>query len=83
MPLELWSVFDACWAKILVKLQRLFTHGAGVYEWESRAAADSFYNDAWRERLRTIYGAVPQIEFFDLHAVVDNDAGTARIDAAS
>jgi hypothetical protein len=59
------------------------THGAGVYEWESRAAADAFYNDAWRVRLRTVYGAVPQIEFFDLHAVVDNDAGTARIDAAA
>jgi hypothetical protein len=56
------------------------THGAGVYEWETRAAADAFYNDAWRERLRTVYGAVPQIEFFDLHAVVDNDARTSRID---
>ena len=57
------------------------THGGGIYEWESRAAADAFYNDAWRERLRTVYGAVPQIEFFDVHAVVDNDAHTARIDA--
>jgi len=26
------------------------THGGGIYEWESRAAADAFYNDAWRER---------------------------------
>jgi hypothetical protein len=25
MSLEPWSVFDACWARILVKLQRLFT----------------------------------------------------------
>lgn len=57
------------------------THGSGIYEWESRAAADAFYNDAWRERLRTVYGAVPEIEFFDVHAVVDNDAHTMRIDA--
>jgi hypothetical protein len=56
-------------------------HGSGIYEWESRAAADAFYNDAWRERLRTVYGAVPEIEFFDVHAVVDNDAHTMRIDA--
>jgi toxin HigB-1 len=26
MPLEPWSVFDACWARIVVKLQRRFTH---------------------------------------------------------
>ena len=57
------------------------THGGGIYEWESRAAADAFYNDAWRERLRTVYGATPEIQFFDVHAVVDNDAHTMRIDA--
>jgi len=57
------------------------THGGGIYEWESRAEADAFYNDSWRERLRTDYGAVPQIEFFDVHAVVDNDAHTMHIDA--
>jgi hypothetical protein len=55
--------------------------GGGVYEWESRAAARAFYNEQWRERLRTVYGALPQVEYFDVHAVVDNDAGTARIDA--
>jgi DNA replication protein DnaC len=26
MSLEPWSVFDACWAKIVVELQRLFTN---------------------------------------------------------
>jgi hypothetical protein len=57
------------------------THGGGIYEWESRAAADAFYNDAWRERLRTVYGATPEIQFFDVHAVVDNDAHTMLIEA--
>jgi hypothetical protein len=56
-------------------------HGGGIYEWDSREAAQAFYNDAWRARLRTVYGAVPEIEFLDIHAVVDNEAGTARIDA--
>ncbi len=57
------------------------THGGGVYEWDSRERAEAFYNEQWRERLRTVYGALPQVEYFDVHAVVDNDADTARIDA--
>ncbi len=57
------------------------THGGGVYEWVSRERAQAFYDDAWRERLRTVYGATPEVQFFDVHAVVDNDAHTARIDA--
>jgi hypothetical protein len=56
-------------------------HGGGIYEWESRAAADAFYNPTWYERLHTVYGAKPELQFFDLHAVVDNDTHTARIDA--
>ena len=56
------------------------SHGAGIYEWESRSAADAFYDAAWHERLRTVYGAVPQIEFFEVDAVVDNDSHTMRID---
>lgn len=55
--------------------------GGGVYEWESRAAAQAFYNEQWRERLRTVYGVLPQVEYFDVHAVIDNETGTARIDA--
>ncbi len=46
-----------------------------------RERAQAFYNDTWRERLRTVYGATPEIQFFDVHAVVDNDAHTMRIDA--
>ncbi len=56
-------------------------HGGGVYEWESRAAAQAFYDEAWFERLLTVYGARPELQFFDLHALVDNDAHTTRIDA--
>ena len=56
-------------------------HGGGVYEWESREAADAFYDEAWFERLLTVYGARPELQFFDLHALVDNETHTARIDA--
>ena len=57
------------------------THGGGVYEWESREIAQAFYDEAWFERLRTVCGAQPELQFFDLHALVDNDAKIARIDA--
>jgi hypothetical protein len=55
--------------------------GGGVYEWDSREAAEAFYDAAWHERIRSVYGAVPEIQLFDIHAVVDNDAGSSRIDA--
>jgi len=56
------------------------THGGGVYEWQDRATAQAFYDAAWFERMRTVYGAVPDIQYFDMHAVVDNDGGTSVID---
>jgi hypothetical protein len=46
-------------------------------------APPAFYDDAWLQRLTTVYGAVPQSRFFDLHPVVDCDPGTARIDAVA
>ena len=46
----------------------------------TRATAQAFYNEQWRERLRTVYGAMPQVEYFDVHAMVDNDSGTMRIE---
>ena len=33
-------------------------------------------NDARRECLHTVYGAEPEIQLFDVHAVVYNDAHT-------
>ena len=57
------------------------THGGGVYEWQDRATAQAFYDAAWYERMRTVYGVVPDIQYFDLHAVVDNDGRTSVIDA--
>lgn len=55
------------------------TTGGGVYEWDSRAAADAYFNETWTERMHDVYGAVPTVEFFDLHAVVDNASGRVEI----
>lgn len=55
--------------------------GGGVYEWESRAAAEAFYSQDWYERMLDVYGVQPEVEFFDVHALVDND--TQRTEIAS
>src|SRR5215813_11099919 len=47
----------------------------GVYLWESRAAAEAVYNDAWRARVEELYGSKPTIAWFDTPVVVDNAAG--------
>jgi len=47
--------------------------GGGVYIWESRAAAESLYDDAWRARIEQRYGSPPTIEFFDSPVTVDPD----------
>jgi hypothetical protein len=53
----------------------------GVYEWESRAAAEGFYGEEWFARITELYGARPHVQYFAIHALVDNDAGTASVDA--
>ena len=45
--------------------------GGGVYLWESRAAADAVYDDAWRARLAERFGAEPRVEYLDCPVVVD------------
>lgn len=64
-----------------ITLVRFPAPAGGVYEWESLEAAKAFYDETWFERLRNVYGAQPELQFFDLHAIVDNDAHVARIDA--
>ena len=43
----------------------------GVYLWESKAAAEAVYNDAWRDRLTDKYGAPPIVEYFESPVTVD------------
>ena len=47
--------------------------GGGVYIWESRAAAEALYDDAWRAGIEQRYGSPPTIEFFDSPVTVDPD----------
>lgn len=52
----------------------------GAYLWESRAAADAMYTDAWRETVRERYGADPEITWFETPVVVDNERGGISAD---
>ena len=47
------------------------TEGGGVYLWESRAAAEAVYDEAWRARLTERFGAEPRVEYLDCPVVVD------------
>jgi len=44
----------------------------GVYLWESRAQAEAFYDQAWRDRLTEKYGVPPKINFFESPVIIDN-----------
>jgi putative monooxygenase ydhR len=54
----------------------------GVYLWETRAAAESIYNDEWKARVQQLYGSRPEIAWFDTPVIVDNQAGGAITKAA-
>ncbi|MDP6351753.1 MAG: monooxygenase [Alphaproteobacteria bacterium] len=52
--------------------------GAGIYLWKSREAAETVYAGVWRERIKDLYGSVPEIRYYEPLVVVDNAAGEIR-----
>ncbi len=50
------------------------TAGA-VYLWENLAAAESTYDEAWRQSFIERYGADPTVSYFDTPVIVDNLTG--------
>lgn len=46
--------------------------GGGCYLFETRAAAEAVFNDAWRALIKEKYGAEPVIHYFETPFVVDN-----------
>jgi len=57
--------------------------GGGVYLWESREAAEAWYNDDWWPMMERRFGARPVLTFYDNHVIVDNATGELRIDGAA
>jgi heme-degrading monooxygenase HmoA len=54
----------------------------GVYVWETRADAEAVYTPEWKARVKQLYGAEPEISWFETPLIVDNQAGGAIIKAA-
>ena len=46
--------------------------GGGCYLFETCAAAEEVFNDAWRALIKDKYGAEPDIKYFETPVVVDN-----------
>jgi hypothetical protein len=46
--------------------------GGGFYVWDSREAAESYFNEAWFERMTKDMGTRPQVRYFETAVVVDN-----------
>jgi hypothetical protein len=55
--------------------------GGGVYLWESRAQAEAFYNEAFRQRIRDRFGCDPEISYFETPVVIDETLGEVQVAA--
>lgn len=51
--------------------------GGGVYLWKSEEAARRAHGEAFRDRVRQVYGSEPRIRRLDTLIVVDNLGGQA------
>ena len=47
----------------------------GVYLWKERAAAEKWHGEAFRAKVKEIYGSEPEFRYFETPIVVDNVAG--------
>lgn len=47
----------------------------GVYLWKDRAQAEKWHGAEFREQAKQLYGAEPDIRFFETPIVVDNVTG--------
>jgi len=48
---------------------------AGVYRWESRAPAEAFFTEAWKDFMVGKYGNRPKATYYECPVVVDNQTG--------
>jgi hypothetical protein len=56
--------------------------GGGVYLWNSIEAAKEAHGAAFRERIRSLFGAEPEFQYFDTPIVIDNVAKQVTDEAA-
>jgi len=49
---------------------------AGIYVWPNKDAALKAHDAAWISRFRARTGTEPEITYFDMFMLIDNEAGT-------
>lgn len=54
--------------------------GGGVYIWESREAADAWYNKDWAAMTEKRFGAKPTLTYYDNYVVLDNASKELLVD---
>lgn len=54
--------------------------GGGVYLWETREAAEAWYNDDWWVMMQDRYGVKPSLVLYDHYLTVDNDLDAVTVD---
>lgn len=50
----------------------------GVYQWRTLEDAQAFYSGPWRDGIVARYGMEPEIRYFTVFAVTDNEKGTVE-----
>jgi hypothetical protein len=53
-----------------------------VYLWKNMEAAKQAHGAAFKERIGSVFGATPEVQYFDMPIVIDNAAKQVIDDAA-
>ena len=53
-------------------------YGGGAYTWKSVADAQKWHGDAFKKRVKELYGSDPTFTYYDTPILVDNEARHIR-----
>jgi heme-degrading monooxygenase HmoA len=51
----------------------------GIYLWKSRAAAQAWFNAAWKTKAVATYGVEPSVTYFDAPVIIDGKKAMAEV----
>ncbi len=54
--------------------------GGGVYIWKSKEDADAWHTPEWSAHFEEVYGAKPEVTFYDSFVQVDNSRDKVFVD---
>lgn len=54
-------------------------YAGGIYTWDNKQAAKTFYAGPWLDNIREIFGVEPEITYYDTPLIVDNESGNIKL----